>query len=421
MSLEQTSSGESFPQTSSFFADLSVAPPNEIFNTKAAYLADKDPRKVNLGIGAYRTDEGKPYVLPIVKKAEIALAADNARNKEYLGISGDAAFVKVAQKLIFGNDSDALKEGRIAGSQALSGTGALRILFEFIAAHMPGVTCYLSRPTWENHYSVLVKCGIKPAFYSYWDPKTRGLDFEGMTADIENAPNGSIILLHACAHNPTGVDPTMEQWTQLMHLIKRKNHIAFFDSAYQGFASGDLDRDAAAVRMFVKNGCEVFVAQSFAKNLGLYGERIGCASIVCRTPAIAKAVSSQLNLVIRPMYSNPPMHGAKIVTYVLSNPQNFREWQNELTMMSGRIEAMRKALVAELERLGTPSSSGDWKHITSQIGMFAYTGLTAAQVSKMVSKHHIYLLKSGRISLAGLNSKNVSYVAQAIDDVVRNA
>jgi aspartate aminotransferase len=240
-----TNAASSPNAASSHFADLAVAPPNEIFNTKAAYLADKFPNKVDLGIGAYRTDEAKPYVLPVVRKAELELANDKSLNKEYLAISGMADFVKIAQKLILGDDCPAMKEGRVSGVQSLSGTGALRILCEFIGKHLPkGTRAYLSRPTWENHHSIMVQCGVEPSYYAYWDPKTRGLNINGMLADIENAPNGSVIVLHACAHNPTGVDPTMEQWKQILAVIKRKNHVAFFDSAYQGFASGDLARDS---------------------------------------------------------------------------------------------------------------------------------------------------------------------------------
>jgi len=253
--------------------------------------------------------------------------------------------------------------------------------------------------------------------YTYWDPENRNLNLKGMLADIEAAPEGSIIMLHAAAHNPTGVDPTKEQWDEILAVCQAKKHICWFDSAYQGFATGCLDKDAYALRKFAESGLDLFVSQSFAKNFGLYGERAGTFSLTCGSPEIVKNVMSQMDIIIRNLYSNPPKHGANIVKIVLSNPELYQEWRDELLSMSLRIQDMRKALYDELVNLGTP---GSWTHITSQIGMFSFTGLTPEQSKVMLEKHHVYMLPNGRISMAGVTSANAKYLASAIDDVVRN-
>jgi len=237
-------------------------------------------------------------------------------------------------------------------------------------------------------------------------------------ADIGDAPDGSVMLLHAAAHNPTGVDPTKEQWDQIMELCKQKKHLCWFDSAYQGFATGDLEIDAYAMRKFADSGLPLLLSQSFAKNFGLYGERIGTFSVVCGAPEQVTSVMSQLDIIIRNLYSNPPKHGANIVKTVLSDPALYQEWRDELLAMSKRIQDMRTMLYDELVRLGTP---GSWTHITSQIGMFSFTGLNPAQSKAMVEKHHIYMLGNGRVSMAGVTTGNVKYIAQAIDDVVRDS
>jgi aspartate/tyrosine/aromatic aminotransferase len=285
--------------------------------------------------------------------------------------------------------------------------------------NFPDATVYLSTPTWGNHPKIIGKAGLKTAQYRYYKAATRALDFEGMMADLSQAKAGSIILLHACAHNPTGVDPNKEQWAQVADLCVKNNLIPFFDSAYQGYATGDLANDAAAVRIFDSRGLEMLIAQSFSKNLGLYGERVGCATIVCRSAEQVKPCLTQLEAVIRPMYSNPPRHGAHIVERVLGEAANYAAWVKELKLMSGRILDMRERLRGALEKMKTP---GTWNHITDQIGMFTFTGLTAKQVEEvMIKKWHIYLLEDGRISMAGVTSKNVNYIAKAIDDAVRSA
>merc|ERR1711990_413744 len=306
-------------------------------------------------------------------------------------------------------------EDRVATVQSLSGTGALRIGGAFTAAFFKGKKVFCSKPTWGTHNSILKHSGVEAGTYRYWNGKTRALDFDNMIADIKGAPDGSIFLLHACAHNPTGVDPTPEQWKVISDTIKAKGHIAWFDSAYQGFASGDLDKDAFAVQMFLKEGHDIMASVSYAKNFGLYGERIGSFSVCCGSTENRDAVLSQLDILIRNMYSNPPLQGMRIVKTVLQDPALRAMWQEDMTTMSNRILDMRKMLRSNLEQIGTP---GDWSHITSQIGMFSFTGLSTEQSTAMLEKHHIYMLKNGRISMAGINSKNVKYVAECIKAVV---
>jgi len=376
---------------------------------------------VNLGIGAYRDDNGKPQVLSVVRKVEQEMALDYNLNKEYLPISGDPEYVRLSQKLMLG-DCNRLSQKYIAGVQAISGTGSLRLLFNFIknnlAAKRSNFKVFISNPTWGNHKKIIAKSGLDFEMYTYWNPQQRNLNLQQMLADLKNKANkGDVVLLHGCAHNPTGVDPSKQQWEQIADAMQNLQLIPFFDCAYQGFATGDLDADAYAVRLFEQRGFDFFLAQSFAKNLGLYCERAGCASIMTSSPQAAKACMTQLCGIVRPMYSNPPAHGARIVKAILGNEVNYKLWKVEMGEMSGRIQKMRKLLRERLERLKTP---GTWNHITDQIGMFTFTGLTPTQCEKMIEKHHVYLLSSGRISMAGVASSNVDYIANAINDVVVN-
>ena len=398
----------------SHFDHVKRAPTDAIFLTKQLYGADKDPRKINLGIGAYRTNEGKPYPLHVVHEAEALILADKSLNHEYLPMTGLATYIKLAAKLIFGDDFDL---SQLASAQTISGTGALRVAADFLAMSQPNATAYFSNPTWGNHFKVFGKARVPTQKYAYWDAKNRTLNLTALLNDMKVAPEGSIFVLHACAHNPTGVDPTQAQWHQIAAVMKQKQHIAFFDSAYQGFATGDLAKDAYAIRYFASQKIDLIVTQSFAKNLGLYNERAGCIHVLCSSASKAKDVTSQLAGIIRPMYSNPPAHGARIVAKVLGDPVLYKKWKQELQVMSGRILEMRTLLKQELINLGTP---GNWDHITSQIGMFSFTGLSVAQCKVMKSKHHVYLLNSGRISMSGVNTSNAKYLAQAINDVVRN-
>jgi aspartate/tyrosine/aromatic aminotransferase len=399
-----------------FMDNIEEAPMDAILGMNLLFQKDTDPRKVNVGIGAYRTDENKPFVLSCVKKAEAKVIADSSLNKEYLPQRGDAEFCDLAIKMLLGNTKPVV-EGRCAVVQTLSGTGSLRVAGEFIRRFLPGRLVYLSSPTWGTHNSILEHSGVAFKSYRYWDEKSRGLNINGMVEDISAAPMGSIIMLHAAAHNPTGVDPTEEQWKRIAAACHANGNIVWFDSAYQGFASGCLDKDAFATRYFADLGLPMITSQSFAKNFGLYGERIGTFAVVCGRKEQVPKVMSQLDVIIRNLYSNPPKHGANIVKVVLKDPALTQEWRDELKIMSGRIIGMRQALFNELKKLGTP---GDWSHITSQIGMFSYTGLNVKQCENMINKHHIYMLKNGRISMAGVTTKNVAYIAQAIDESVRN-
>lgn len=364
----------------------------------------------------------QPYLLPSVLEAEKRIMAAN-KNKEYAGIAGMKDFVDLSLKFAYGEDSPALAEKRVTGVQTISGTGGCRLAGEFFARFLgKGTPIYLPNPTWGNHIPIMKDAGLEVRQYTYYHPATRGLDFDGLIKDLNSAPERSVFLMHACAHNPTGVDPTLEQWKEIAAVFKAKNHIAFFDCAYQGFASGDANRDAGAIRYFVEQGHNIFLCQSYAKNFGLYGERVGALSVVTHDEEEAERVLSQLKILVRPMYSNPPIHGSLIVSTILSDPVLKKQWYSECKGMADRIISMRTALRSSIEDLQKSSSTqADWSHITDQIGMFCYTGLTEKQVARMIDQHHIYLTKNGRISMAGVTSKNVDYIAQSIVEVMEHA
>ncbi|KAI8631944.1 PLP-dependent transferase [Xylariaceae sp. FL1651] len=411
------------PPATSFSAEVvPQAPEDPLFGLVRAFKADEYPNKVDVSIGAYRDNNAKPWVLPVVRKADEILRNDPNLDHEYAPIAGIASFTSKAAELILGGaGSPAIKEKRVASVQTISGTGAVHLGALFLAKFYPGTKkVYLSNPTWVNHHQIFSNVGVPIAEYPYFSKQTKGLDFEGMKSAIHGAPDRSVILLHACAHNPTGVDPTFDQWKEIAVIMRQKNHFPFFDCAYQGFASGDLMKDNAAVRYFVEQGFELVIAQSFAKNFGLYGERAGCFHFVTSPAPDASAtvtrIASQLAILQRSEISNPPLYGARIVSTVLNDPKLFAEWEENLRTMSGRIIDMRKALRSKLEELGTP---GTWNHITDQIGMFSFTGLTEAQVLKIREEAHVYMTKNGRISMAGLNTNNIDYFVKAVDKVVR--
>ncbi|VBB78461.1 Putative Aspartate aminotransferase mitochondrial precursor [Podospora comata] len=396
-------------RAASTWANVPQGPPDAILGITEAFKADTFDKKINLGVGAYRDNAGKPYVLPSVRQAEEKVIASRL-NKEYAGITGVPEFTKAAAVLAYGKDSTALD--RVAITQSISGTGALRIGGAFLARFFPGAkTIYIPQPSWANHAAVFKDSGLAVEKYAYYNKETIGLDFEGMIADINKAPNGSIFLFHACAHNPTGVDPTPEQWKEIEAAVKAKGHYSFFDMAYQGFASGDIHKDAFAVRHFVAQGHNVALSQSFAKNMGLYGERIGAFSIVCESAEEKKRVDSQIKILVRPMYSNPPIHGARIAAEILNTPALYDQWLVEVKEMADRIITMRALLKENLEKLG---SKHDWSHITSQIGMFAYTGLSPEQMDALAKEHSVYATRDGRISVAGITTGNVGRLAEAI-------
>ncbi|KAF5374892.1 hypothetical protein D9758_000229 [Tetrapyrgos nigripes] len=401
----------------STWSAVPAGPPDPILGVTEAFKADKDPRKINLGVGAYRDENGKPYVLNSVQKAENLVAASRP-DKEYLPITGLAEFNKNAAKLAYGADSTPLQQGAIAVTQSISGTGALRIGGAFLGRHYPKAkVIYLPTPSWGNHTPIFRDSGLEVRGYRYFDKKTVGLDIEGMKADLKAAPEHSVVLLHACAHNPTGIDPTHEQWKEISDIVQEKKLFPFFDMAYQGFATGNISNDAFAVRHFVSQGHQIALAQSFAKNMGLYGERVGAFSLTTADPEEKARVDSQLKIVIRPMYSNPPLHGARIANAILSNSQLYTEWETEVKSMAERIISMREKLYNMLTHdLKTP---GEWGHIKSQIGMFSFTGLTAPQTKALAEKAHVYMTADGRISMAGLNSNNIEHFATSVDAAVK--
>lgn len=402
--------------SSSWWAAVQQGPPDAILGVTEAFKKDTNPKKINLGVGAYRDDNGKPYVLPSVQKAE-NIMHEKSLDKEYAPISGPADFCKLSILLALGDDSEEIKAGANATVQGISGTGSLRIGGAFLSSFFPGPKdIYLPAPSWGNHTPIFKHSGLGVKSYKYYDPKTCGLDFAGALDDISKIPERSAILLHACAHNPTGVDPTPEQWKELSALIKKKNLFPFFDMAYQGFASGSVDKDAFAVRLFVKEGHSIALAQSFAKNMGLYGERAGAFSLITSSKDEATRTMSQLKILIRPMYSNPPIHGSRIVSTILSSPELRAEWLKDVKQMADRIISVRTTLRNNLQNLG---SKRNWQHITDQIGMFCFTGMNADQSTRLSKDFSIYLTKDGRISMAGVTSKNVDYLAHGIHEVTK--
>jgi aspartate aminotransferase len=401
---------------SSWFSHVEEAPKDPILGVTEKFLADKSPQKINLGVGAYRDDAGKPVVLDVVRQAE-KLIIDRNLNNEYLPIGGHRDFCIESIKLAYGETATPILENRVAVVQALSGTGACRLMAEFQHRWFPkGSKMYFPNPTWSNHLNIWHDAGVEIDQYPYYDAATKGLAFEKMCDALNKAPAGSAVLLHACAHNPTGVDPTAAQWAELSKLFKEKNLFPLFDSAYQGYATGDVEKDASAVRTFMNDGHTLALAQSFAKNFGLYGQRVGALSVVCENDTEAAAVESQLKLIARPIYSNPPLHGAQVVHTILSDPKLKAKWYTEVAGMAHRIIDMRTKLRDALEKLGSKHS---WKHVTDQIGMFAYLGLTPEQVDRMTGEYSIYLTRNGRISMAGVNSKNVERVAEAVHEVTK--
>ncbi|CAP25602.1 Protein CBR-GOT-2.2 [Caenorhabditis briggsae] len=399
----------------SWWSHVEMGPPDAILGVTEAFKADKNPKKINLGVGAYRDDQGKPFVLPSVKEAERQVIAANL-DKEYAGIVGLPEFTKLSAKLALGENSSVITDKRIFTTQSISGTGALRIGSEFLSKYSKTKVIYQPTPTWGNHVPVFKFAGMDVKQYRYYDKSTCGFDEAGALADIAQIPEGSVILLHACAHNPTGVDPSREQWKKISDIVKKRNLFVFFDMAYQGFASGDVDNDAFAVRYFLEQGHNIVLAQSFAKNMGLYGERVGAFSVVCADADEAARVASQVKILIRPLYSNPPVHGARIASRILADPALNKQWLGDVKLMADRIITMRTQLKDLLAKEG---STRNWEHITNQIGMFCFTGINPQQVEKLIKEHSVYLTKDGRISVAGISSNNVAYLAHALHQVTK--
>jgi aromatic-amino-acid transaminase len=398
---------------SSIFSAVEMAPRDPILGLNEAFNAEKNPNKVNLGVGVYFGDDGKIPLLAAVKAAEKArLEAQPPRG--YQPIEGTPAYNGAVQNLMFGKDSDLLAAGRAITCQCLGGTGALKVGADYLKRLLPEAKVYISDPSWENHRALFEGAGFTVENYAYYDAATRGVNFADMKAALAAMPAKSIVVLHACCHNPTGADLTAAQWAEVVAAIKERNLVAFIDMAYQGFADG-IKPDAAALDLFAASGLQFVVSSSFSKSFSLYGERVGALTIVTADKDESARVLSQVKRVIRTNYSNPPTHGGAVVAAVLASPELRQQWEDELGGMRDRIRAMRTSLVEKL----TGAGATGFEFIKVQRGMFSYTGLTTAQVERMKSEYGIYAVGTGRICVAALNTRNIDYVAKAIAAVLK--
>lgn len=397
----------------SFFSAVEMAPRDPILGLNDQFAADPNPAKVNLGVGVYYDDQGKLPLLGCVQAAEQAMMA-TPKARGYLPIDGLAAYDAGVKALVFGADSEPVQSARVATVQAIGGTGGLKIGADFLHRLNPRAEVLISDPSWENHRALFTNAGFLVKNYRYYDAKNRGIDFEGMLADLASAAPGSIAVLHACCHNPTGYDISAAQWDQVVAMCKSRGLLPFLDMAYQGFGYG-LAEDGAAVQKFTAAGLSFFVASSFSKSFSLYGERVGALSVLCDNQDEAARVLSQLKVVIRTNYSNPPTHGGTVVAAVLANPQWRALWESELAGMRTRIKAMRQKLVDGLKAAGLQQDMG---FITNQIGMFSYSGLSREQMVRLRQEFGVYGTDTGRMCVAALNGKNIDYVCASIAKVV---
>jgi len=386
-----------------------MAPADPILGVTEAFVADTSPKKVNLGVGVYTDDNGKIPLLECVRHAE-SERLKSAPARGYLPIDGLAAYDTAVQELVFGSQKESL-----VTVQALGGTGGLKIGADFLKHVNPASEVWISEPSWENHRQLFEAAGFKVNSYRYYDPTTRGLDVTGMLKSLSDVPAGSIVVLHACCHNPTGVDLDKDRWGEVLEAVRSGGLVPFLDLAYQGFAEG-LDADAHAARLFAAAMSPVFLSSSFSKSFSLYGERVGALSVVTGSPEEAKRVLSQVKRIVRTNYSNPPTHGCQIVATVLGNPQLRNLWDRELGEMRERIKIMRKRLV---DSIHSRAPNTDFSFVLKQRGMFSYSGLTKAQVQRLREEFSIYTIDTGRICVAALTSKNVDYVADAITKVIQ--
>jgi aromatic-amino-acid transaminase len=401
------------PASDTLFAAVEMAPRDPILGLNEQFNADPNPTKVNLGVGVYFDDQGRLPVLACVAAAEKQLL-ESPKPKGYLPIDGIAAYDKAVQGLVFGADSEAVTSGRVATVQALGGTGGLKLGADFLKKLRPAATVLISDPSWENHRALFTNAGFPVDTYPYYDAASRGVRFEAMLAALAAAAPGTIAVLHACCHNPTGCDLTPAQWERVVETCKAAGVVPFLDMAYQGFGEG-IAEDGAVVQQFLAAGIHFFVSTSFSKSFSLYGERVGALSVVCASKEEASRVLSQLKIVIRTNYSNPPTFGAQIVATVLNTPALRAMWEKELAGMRERIRAMRHTLVARLQAAGV---SGDLSYITRQKGMFSYSGLGAAQMQRLRSEYGVYGVDSGRICVAAINSRNIDAVVAALARVM---
>ena len=386
-----------------------MAPSDPILGVTEAYVADKNPKKVNLGVGVYYDDQGKIPLLDCVRHAE-SERLKTAPHHGYLPIDGLAAYDKAVQALVFGKE-----DKRIVTAQALGGTGGLKIGADFLRKFYPDAQIWISEPSWENHRQLFEAAGFTVNSYPYYDPRTHLLDFPAMQRALNTLPAGAIVLLHACCHNPTGVDLADDQWRAVLDIVSSRGLVPFLDLAYQGFAEG-LEADGYAARLFAEAMNPVFLSSSFSKSFSLYGERVGAMSIVTASPEEAARVLSNVKRIVRTNYSNPPTHGSQIVATVLNNPELRSLWERELGAMRDRIKDMRKRLVDNIQ---ARVPGANFSFVLKQRGMFSYSGLTKEQVRRLREEYSIYAIDTGRICVAALNSKNVDYVADAIAKVIR--
>ncbi len=397
----------------SLFSSVEMAPRDPILGLNEQYAADTNPQKVNLGVGVYFDDNGKLPLLQCVQAAEKAMM-DKPTPRGYLPIDGIAAYDNAVKALVFGADSEVVASGRVATVQAVGGTGGLKIGADFLKRLHPQAKVLISDPSWENHRAIFQNAGFEVASYRYYDAANRAIDFDGMIADLNAAAAGTVVVLHACCHNPTGYDISAAQWDKVIEVVKAKNLVAFLDMAYQGFGHG-IAEDGAVIGKFIAAGLNIFVSTSFSKSFSLYGERVGALSVVATDKEEASRVLSQLKVVIRTNYSNPPTHGGAVVAAVLNNPELRALWEKELGEMRVRIKEMRQKLVDGLKAAGVKQDMG---FITTQIGMFSYSGLSKDQMVRLRSEFGVYGTDTGRMCVAALNSKNIEHVCASIAKVV---
>jgi len=400
------------PASASLFSAIDMAPRDPILGITEAFNADKNPAKINLGVGVYSDDNGKVPLLECVRKAE-ALLAETQVPRTYLPIEGLAAYDKAVQELVFGAGSAVIEEKRVITLQAIGGTGALKIGADFLKRFAPESTVYISDPSWENHRALFESAGFTVNNYTYFDAATHGVNFAGMLADLKAMPRGSIVVLHACCHNPTGAELNPEQWGEVIAAVVAGGLIPFLDMAYQGFAKG-IAEDGAVVGRFVAAGGPLLVSNSFSKSFSLYGERVGAISIVAASAEEAARLLSQVKRVVRTNYSNPPVHGSKVVATVLATPELRALWEEELGGMRVRIREMRNIFVQKLKER---APAHDFDFVREQVGMFSYSGLTKTQVEALRAES-IYAIDTGRICVAALNSRNIDVVIDAIAKVL---
>jgi aromatic-amino-acid transaminase len=401
----------SLPAT--LFSAVEMAPRDPILGLNEQFAADTNPAKVNLGVGVYYDDNGKLPLLKCVQAAEKQMM-ESPKPRGYLPIDGIAAYDSAVKGLVFGADSEPVKSGRVATAQGIGGTGGLKIGADFLKKLLPNAKVLISDPSWENHRGLFTQAGFVVTSHPYYDAAKKGVNFDGMLAALNAAAEGTIVVLHACCHNPTGYDITSAQWDQVVAVVKAKKLTPFLDMAYQGFGYG-IKEDGAAVAKFVAAGLSFFVSTSFSKSFSLYGERVGALSVLCQSKDEADKVLSQLKLVIRTNYSNPQIHGAMVVATVLNTPELRTQWEEELLEMRVRIKAIRQKLVDGLKAAGVKQ---DMSFITTQIGMFSYSGLSKDQMVRLRSEFGIYGTDTGRMCVAALNSKNIDYVCASIARVM---